>query len=411
MISGCLGAFIGLERQWDRQLAHPDRPIFAGLRTFTLWAIIGTLCAWVSEKNHPLFFLAGFLLVGAFVVILMIYRNRERPGAGLTTSAVAVLTYLIGGMVYWGEWALAIGISIGINLLLFHKTKLHSVSERLTPEDVRLALQFALLSGIILPLVPDQAFGPFLAFNPRSVWMMVVLVSGIGFAGYAAMRAIGSGGGLVITGLLGGLASSTATTLAMSRQSRERIELSADCALAIILACSIMPIRVGILVATISLPLMLQAWPALLLFVLPGLAFTIRHFVLRRKGESPRKIAGEIRNPLSLRIALQFAALYAVVVFVVKAAAYFLGSQGVFLASAISGLTDLDAIALSLADMLNLKQIDESTAARGILIATVANTFLKTTLACSLGSRPLRSPILVFAGGTALVAAIGWFLV
>jgi len=411
-ISGCLGAFIGLERQWDRQLKHPERRVFAGLRTFTLWAALGTLCAWLSETNHDLFFLAGFLAVAAFVGIFLIYRNRKKPGAGLTTAAVALLTYLIGGIVYWGEWVLAVGLTIGINLILFNKGRIHAASRKLTFEDVRMVLQFAVLTGIILPMVPNEAYGPFDAFNPRSIWMMVILVSGVGFLGYVAIRLIGASRGILVTGILGGVASSTATTLAMSRQSKAAPELGKEFALAVILACSVMPVRVGILIGAISLPLLGSLWPALLLFVLPGIVLTGLHYLQKRKGDSSEaELGGEFKNPLSLRIALQFGALYAVVVFVVKAASHYLGSEGVYLASAISGLTDLDAIALSLAEMLNVSQVTVDTAARGVVIATVANTAMKAGLSVALGARQMRAPILIFAGATLLIGVAGWFLV
>jgi len=410
-VSGCLGAFIGLERQWDRQLKHPERRVFAGLRTFTLWAALGTLCAWLSTENHELFFLAGFIAIASFVGIFLVYRNRSKPGAGLTTAAVALLTYLIGGIVFWGEWVLAVGLAVGINLILFNKSRIHAASRHFTIEDVRMVLQFAVLTGIILPLVPDQAYGPFDAFNPRSIWMMVVLVSGVGFLGYLAIRLIGATNGITVTGLLGGVASSTATTLAMSRQSKAAPELAGEFALAVILACSVMPVRVGILVGAISIPLISGVWIALALFVLPGILLTGLHFLRKRKEKNAAELDGEFKNPLSLRIALQFGALYAVVVFAVKAASHYFGNEGVYLASAISGLTDLDAIALSLAEMLNEAQVPAQTAARGVIIATVANTVMKAGLSVALGARGMRPSVLIFAGATALMGIVGWFLV
>jgi uncharacterized membrane protein (DUF4010 family) len=230
---------------------------------------------------------------------------------------------------------------------------------------------------------------------------MVVIVSGLGFAGYVAVRWFGSTRGIALTGLAGGLASSTATTLGMSKMSRERPELAEDCTLALIIACTIMLWRVEVLVLAISPPLAQALFIDFFLMSLPGAVFAGWRLW---RGTASAAAATVYRNPLSLRVALQFGALYAVVVFVVKIAALKFGGAGLLVASFISGLTDLDAIALSLSNLLRDGHLPVTLAMQGILLAAVANSLLKATLAASLGDRVLRRTTLLVLG---LTAAIG----
>lgn len=401
LVSGSLGALIGLERQWERQVGHPERRVAAGVRTFSLWAILGAVCAYLSTHGQKELFVAGLLAMAAWLGIFFYFQSREKSGAGFTTVATGLLTYLLGGLVVAGEARTALVLTVATLLLLAGKPSLHNISKNFTPEDARMALQFLAVTGAVLPLVPDRNFGPMGAFNLRSIWLMVVIVSGLGFAGYVAVRWFGSTRGIALTGLAGGLASSTATTLGMSKMSRERPELAEDCTLALIIACTIMLWRVEVLVLAISPPLAQALFLDFLLMSLPGAAFA----GWRLWRGSPSAAAATVyRNPLSLRVALQFGALYAVVVFVVKIAALRFGGAGLLVASFISGLTDLDAIALSLSNLLRDGHLPVTLAMQGILLAAVANSLLKATLAASLGDRVLRRTSLLVLG---LTAAIG----
>ena len=238
LTSASLGALLGLERQWSSERESPGKDAVAGVRTFALWAIMGTLCAWFGREVQPGFFLAGFAAMTVFLALSLRHRAAEDRDVGLTTSAVGLATYLLGGLVLHGHGKTAVVVAISMLLLLASKQWLHDLSRRFSTTDVYQALQFAAVTGIILPLVPDRPLGPYGAFNPFMIWLMVVLVSGLGFFGYVAMRIFGENRGIAFTGLLGGLASSTATTLAMSRQSREIPGTGRLCALAVVLACS-----------------------------------------------------------------------------------------------------------------------------------------------------------------------------
>jgi uncharacterized membrane protein (DUF4010 family) len=400
IVSGSLGALVGLERQWDEQVRHPEARIPAGLRTFTLIALLGTLCAHFSNLLHPAVFAAGLLALAIWMGAYIFSRKDEKPGAGLTTAASAAMVYLIGGMAHSKEWREAVMITVVLLFLLSSKSAIHGISRSFTKEDVRMALQFLAVSGVVLPLVPDRSFGPYEAFNPRSVWLMVVIVSGLGFAGYVAVRSLGQSLGIILTGLAGGLASSTATTLSMSRLSKERPDFSKDCALAIVLACTVMLWRVNALVLVISPALAIDLLVDMAAMSLPGVLYAA--WQLLRPG---RAAAGteSYRNPLNMKVALQFAALYAVVVFTVKAANAHFGNAGLLVASFLSGLTDLDAIALSLSNLFAGGSVTVRFAGAGIVIAAVANSLMKLGLAWSLGDKALRKPVALLLGSTILI--------
>jgi uncharacterized membrane protein (DUF4010 family) len=411
LVSASLGALLGLERQWSGERAGQEQDATAGVRTFALWAVIGTLCAWLSREQHPLFFLAGFAGLAALLSMFTRGRRGDDEGLGLTTAAVGLLTYLLGGLVFFGQSKTAVVLAVSILILLASKERLHRLARKLSRDDVREALQFAAITGIVLPLVPDRPLGPYGAFNPFNLWLMVVLVSGLGFLGYVAVRVFGEDRGVAFTGLLGGLASSTATTLAMSRRSRAYPESGHLCALAVVLACTVMLARVAVLVGAVSLPLLATVAPWLALLAVPGLAFALRSWGQLRHRHPPDAGAHEVRNPLSLRVAIQFAILYALVILVVRWANDTFGGAGLYWASFLSGLTDLDAIAISVSQMQVSGSVATSEAGRAVLLAAGANSALKAGLALALGSGGMRRPIMLVLGATFLLAlGAAWIL-
>jgi uncharacterized membrane protein (DUF4010 family) len=409
VISASLGALIGLQRQWAEQQTNPDVPLLAGLRTFTLWAMWGTFSALAAERGYPLFYPVAF--AGLLLLLLAIYRcNPEKPGGlGPTTITVAVLTFGIGSLVYWEQRTLAVFLTVSLLLVLASRQAVHNWTKKLTRDDIRSALQFAAITGVVLPLVPRADFGPFGAFNPFSTWLMVVLVAGLGFLGYAAMRVLGTQAGIGVTGLIGGLASSTATTLAFSRQSRDMVELSRSFALAIILACTVMLARVAFMVLAVNPSVFSELWPALAVMSLPGIGIGIWWWKSQRTPSTVSEPA--LRNPLSLGMAIKFALLYAAVVFFAKAASHYYGGAGVYWVSFFSGLTDMDAIALSLSQMAGSGQIDATQAARGILIGALSNTGVKAGLAIAFGSVALRGNILLAMGLTLVAGFAAWWMI
>ncbi|MEI6322141.1 MAG: MgtC/SapB family protein [bacterium] len=401
LVSGSLGALIGLERQWDEQSRHDDTHVLAGLRTFTLWALFGVLCAWFSQTVHVLFFIAGFAAMVLWITIFLQRGGRGGSDPGFTTGAAAMLTFLIGGLVFWQQERVALVLAVSIMLLLALKPTLHRFTRGITTEDARSAMKFAAVSGVVLPLVPNESLGPYGAFNPHTVWLMVVLVSGVGFAGYLAVRGLGQQIGIAVTGLLGGLVSSVATTLTMSRQSRERPAESRDCSLAILLACTVMIGRVGLLVGIVSPKVLTVLWPSLVVVSLPGALWCCWRMI-HGGSASASGACTPVGNPLRLRVALQFGALYAAIVFLVKATIAAEGNAGVLVVSGLSGLIDLDAITLSLSQMFRASTLSSTIASQGILLAILANTIIKAGMAAIFGAPALRLEVLCVLGITSI---------
>lgn len=402
VVSACLGALIGLIRQWGDQQEQESRE-FAGLRTHALWAVLGCVSGSAGGKLEPYVLIVAMIGVAAHLVFPVLGR-RDRQPPGSTSFAEALLTLLCGALVSWGETRAAVLVAALTMVVLGSKKPIHSWARELTTADIRGTLQFVAITGVILPLVPDQPLGPIGAFNPYSTWLMVVIISGLGFAGYVTIRIVGPRSGILLTGILGGLASSTACTLAFSRRSRESPALSEHYALAVVAACTIMLPRVVLAVGIVNADLAGRLAAPFALMAIPGLAFIAWVWLRRRPTHRPGDTPA-LGNPLGLLTAMKFAALYAVIAFLVRAFRAQGWTEGMLPLSFISGLTDLDAIALSLAREGNNGH--GAAAALSVTVAAVANTLLKAGLAVALGSTGLRRRIVLVLGATA-AAGTAW---
>ncbi len=410
--SAGLGALIGLIRQWSEQADKPHGAEYNGLRTFTLWSVLGCVAAFLSTEYSPAILPVVVFAITAQLVARAGSAQSDAVGAvGSTTFAAALLTMLVGALVYWQQHQAAVLISATTGVLLGLKARIHAWTRGFTDADIRGTLQFIAITGVILPLVPNRDFGPFAAFNPYSTWLMVVLISGLGFTGYVAMRLLGTSAGILLTSLLGGLASSTATTLAFSRRSREDPGLSRHYALAVVAACSMMLPRVLVALSVFNREL---AWHLVLPFAVmavPALGYGVWLWFARRN-QTETVGAPALANPLSLRTAVKFALLYSAITFLVKAAANWeMLHTGLLPLSFVSGLTDMDAISLSVVESLNDGNLTLTLAARAVLVAAIANSLLKAGLTLSLGSPELRR----HAGGVLILTALGgvggWWLI
>lgn len=398
LISACLGALIGLFRQWEIQQESPTESEFAGVRTFTIVAMLGCISAYTGQSHAPGSFVAVLVVLGAILAVSKKSRPAESAG-GQTTPGAVILTLFTGGLVFWGERGSAVLVATLTVLLLSLKQPIHQWTRRFTVADARSALQFVAITGVILPLVPNRDLGPYGAFNPFSMWLMVVLISGLGFLGYILMRLLGNQAGISLTGLVGGLASSTATTLAFSRRSRDDPARSLEYALGVVLASNVMIVRVLIVVAAIHAPLAWAAAAPLAAMLLPGLALAAWMWLKRRPGSGPVD-APPVSNPLSLKTAIHFAMLYALVKLLVKMAQHAEVDTGVLVLSGIAGLTDVDAITVSTSDSARQGGMDLSLAARAIAIACISNTVAKAAIGATLGSPALRQRVAVVLGVT-----------
>jgi uncharacterized membrane protein (DUF4010 family) len=300
-----IGLLIGVERERQQDAA-------AGLRTFALIAVLGCLFALLSEKTgSPWILVVGLLAVTAAMVGANYNAPQEESHPGFTSEIAVIVCYGLGAAVWFGYDILAVMLAITTTVLLYFKTELHSISEKMTGKDMHSILQFAVLSFVILPILPNQDYGPFNAFNPRQVWWMVVLISGLALAGYMALRIVGARHGAAVLGVFGGLASSTATTMMFSRHAAERPEMLRLATPVILIANLMVMVRLWLISSMLSPALMLPLAIVFACGILPGLLFTLYGWKsLSEGGDLPMP---EVTNPTELKTALSFGALYALV--------------------------------------------------------------------------------------------------
>lgn len=394
-----LGVLLGLERERTKRQTS-----FAGVRTLGLLALSGGVAAFIDESlGRPWLALAVFAAEAALVVVA--YRvTAERGELGVTTEVSALLAFLLGFLCVRGYVMTAAGLAVASGAVLALKDWLHRLSSRIEAADVEATLKFAIVSIIILPLVPDRTFGPapLDVINPFQIWLMVVLISGLNFASYLLVKIVGAEHGIGLTGLLGGLVSSTAVTLGFSQRSRAEPAQATPLALGILIAWTVMFVRVVVLVAAVDARLLARVGLAMLAFGLPSLAICWLLWRRQRPAETASVSAGQ--NPFELGEAIRFGLLFGVITFAAKAAQVYLGDSGVYLAGAIAGLTDVDAIALSMAQLARADAAGTGLASRTIVIAVAANTLFKTGMVAFLAEPSLRKLILA-ASGVILVSA------
>jgi uncharacterized membrane protein (DUF4010 family) len=388
-----IGILVGLQREYA--FGGPEKEIFAGVRTFGLMGLIGCGAALVSDiLGSPWPFVAAMLVVGAFLAVTY-YIDAMRGDVGLTTEVAAVLTVLAGALAYWHYTLLAVAIAVIMAVLLSIKVEAREFVQRLSREDIFATLKLAVISAIILPLLPNQNFGPqpFDIFNPFKIWLLVVFISGINFIGYVLVKLIGTDKGIGLTGLVGGLASSTAVTLSFTQRSKVEPILSKAFALAITAAWTVMFVRVIVEVLAVNAALMRVLWLPLLAAMGVGLATCLVFYLRQPSSDEEREV--EFSNPFQLAPAILFGLVFIVVLGISRASEVFIGDAGLYITSFVSGLATVDAITLSLAQLSRDPTVLEpSLASRAIVIAAVANTFAKGMIVIVAGSTVLRRTIL-----------------
>lgn len=393
---------IGLERE-----RTPSAK--AGLRTFTLVALFGTLAALLSEQTGTAWVLAGGLLVVGGMMVAA-YARAPDPGddPGTTTVAAIALCYGLGAMVWYGYHQLAVMLAIVSTVLLYFKAELHGITRSLTRRDLISFLQFAVLSLVILPLLPNQDYGPYRALNPYQIWWMVVLISGVSLAGYAALRIAGQRHGAPLMGLLGGLVSSTATTLVFSRHARGNAALIPVAVVVILLANLMVLIRLGVIAAVVSPRLLPALLPVLGGGLIAGLlGTTLLWRGLRSDGDLPDL---ELNNPTEIRTALGFGLLYAAVLFAAAWLSDYAGSQGLYTVALVSGLTDVDAITLSSLRLFGLDKLVQDQVVTAVTLAFIANMAFKSGLILFIGGKLLARKTAVGMLAIVLGVAAGWLV-
>lgn len=395
-----IGLLIGMERE-----RRPDAA--AGLRTFALVAMLGCLFALLGEKTGgPWLLVAGLLVISGSMIASNFSAQQEEQYRGFTSEAAIIVTYGLGAAVWFGYSTLAVMLAITTTVLLYLKAELRQFSERTTPKDINSILQFAVLSLVILPILPSEDFGPYNAINPRQVWYMVVLISGLALSGYLALRIIGARHGAALLGIFGGLASSTATTMMFSRHARDHADLIHMSAIVILIANVMVMIRLWLVASVVAPTLATQIAIVFACGIVPGVAMALyRWKVLSDAGDLPMP---EVKNPTEMRTAVSFGLLYAVVVLASAWLQDIAGSSGLYIVALVSGLTDADASVLSTLRMFNLDKVVSGDAVIAVTLALLANLVFKIGLVLSIGGGKLARHALpgLFAIGGGMVAGL-----
>ncbi len=377
-----LGMLVGLQRERSPSSTH-----VGGVRTFPLVTVLGAMCAMLEPVMGPWLAVVAFLgVVAAGILANVIGSRRGDPEPGMTTEVAMMVMFVVGVMLASEMRDLAVAVGVGTAILLQLKERLHSWARRLGDRDIHAVMQFALITFIVLPVLPNQTYGPFDVLNPHRIWLMVVLVVGISLSGYIAFRMLGKTHGTLVAGLVGGLISSTATTVSYARRAKESHEIEGAVCAILLLATLVMFGRViaeirlvsPTHVTEIATPIAIMAAVTMVCAALALLGHG------KDSGEMP-----EQENPTELKGALMFGALFTVILLFVAAAKEWFGDTGIYAVAAISGLTDMDAITLTSGRLAERGRLEPDAAWRAILLATMSNMVFKTGIVWSLGGAKL----------------------
>ncbi len=396
-----IGLLIGLERE-----RNPAAK--AGVRTFALVSLLGTLAALAGIYVNTDWLLPVGLLAVTGMLIVAYARVGPGEDPGTTTVAAAGVAYLLGALAGLGEAPLATALAIVVTALLYFKPELESVTSALSREEQVSLLQFLVITFIVLPILPDRAYGPYGVLNPRHIWLMVVLIAGVGVASYIAMRVAGERHGTLLTGLLGGLVSSTATTALYARRSTDAPG-SVQVALVVVsLANLVVLVRVGVYSALVAPGIVPRLLPVLGSALAAGLVAVALLYLRADRGT--RLALPAARNPAEIGMALRFGALYAAVLFVAAWLEDAIGNRGLYLATALSGLADVDPGVLSALNLFVDERVSAGTAVAAIAVALATNMLFKLGVLAWLG-RGLFLPALAPFGAALAGGAAGLLFV
>lgn len=440
-----IGALIGVERQYsgtrpgaadaptEAPAVPPPDGATAGVRTYALFALMGGVTAHLAP-SAPWLLPAALLVLGALLLASYLHGLRTQQDAGLTSEVSAVLTFLLGAMAVSGHTTVAGACAVVVTGLLALKRRLHELAWKVKQDDILAALKLAVITVVILPILPaeplvlgdwldrreppavgapqvapeeapapsapappagreDRGERPWyhdISISPRKVWHLVVLISGVSFAGYVLVQVLGAARGLFVTAALGGVASSTAVSLSFSQRSREQPDLSPRLGMGIIVANAIMPLRLLLVVALVDVRVALRvALPLLAMVAAGGLCALGLH--LRRRSQPQHSVnAPALKNPFEITPALELGAAFALVLVVAQVVEALFGAAGTYGLSFVSGLGGADPISLALSEQAAAGRVPATTAAIGVALAAASNTLVKGGFVVWLGAPPLR---------------------
>jgi len=399
-----IGALVGIDR--EKRKSEDGHGSIGGLRTFLLIAAAGALTAWLSlEFESYWIFAAGLICASAMVAAGYLTHARVHADSiGLTTEMAALVVFLLGGTVMFGYVEIAVGLAIAVSAALAYKQPLHGLVDRIGREDWYAVLRLLIATFIVLPLLPDAPVDPWGALNPYKLWLLTILIASLSLVGYVASRLLGSDRGAAVTGLSGGLVSSTAVTLTFARLSRDDAVAADALACGILIAWATMFARVIVEVLVVNAQLLGALWPPILAMAAATILAAGWFYLGSRRagdGHGHRSADGLIlSNPFSLTAAAKFTAFFAVVLMFVALAGRHYEGQGMLLVAALAGLTDVDAITLSMAEYARSGG-EAATAADAIVVAALTNTAVKTGMVTLLGGPALRARMLLM--GVAII--------
>lgn len=400
------GLIIGLERGWKEREATEGSRV-AGLRTFGLIGLAGGIVGVLATEHGGVVLATGLAGITALAAIgYWLDHRQDETDVSVTTAVAIPVAFGLGALATIGHAGTAAAVAVVVALLLGLKPQLHAGLRAMSRDDLLAALQLLLASVVVLPLLPNQGFGPYEALNPYKLWWLVVLVSAASFAGYAAVRAVGPHIGMLALGFLGGLVSSTAVSLALARAVRQAPAIRSAAAAGAMAATSVMAARIGIIGSLLAPELMPRIAPAATAAAVAGVAMTFIY--MRRTGhaETPEKSA--LSNPFELRVAIQYALLVGLTIVASRAMLEWLGDAGLYTVSAIGGLLDVDAPVVAAAN-LTRQGIAIGTALISIALAVTVNSITKLALIAGYGDLSLAARVGIgyaVMGAAVIVAAV-----
>lgn len=391
VLSLVLGFLIGLQREMHTIYSHKTKD-FGGARTFSIIALFGYLSAWFTSFS-PYFFLIASALMGLLLIAAYIINSLATSEKGATTELSALVTFIIGAMLHFSPLIFSVFITMIVLFILNLKEKIQEYEQTLTKQDLGAAIVFLLMTFVILPILPDKTIDPMGLVNLHNIWIMVVLVAGISFFGYIAIRLLGSAHGIGIAGLFGGLVSSTAVAMSMARRVHENGFLTKNLAIGIALASSMMLVRAGIEIWVINPDLIRPFVLPIAIGSLCGYGYIGFLYVTSKRENIPQNI--EFKNPFDLKEALVMGLLFGITLALITLSNRHIGASGVYAVTIVSGIADVDAIILSLSSLAK-NGLSPATANYAILIAILSNTIAKAILVFFLGTGQLFRFVFIY---------------
>ena len=403
LVAAGVGLIIGLEREFN---THNDVAHIGGIRTFTLVSLLGYSVGVLSDKISPEIAIAAG--AGFFLLVIVAYFVQTQKGKfGLTTELALAMTFLLGIFISAGYIRESLAIVVLITVVLSLKDQLHGFVSRITEEELFAFIKFFVFALLVLPLLPGEPFGPEGILNARDIGWIVLLVLAINFSGYLLLKFSSRDKGILLTAIIGGLFSSTMIAWVFSSRSREKPELAGAYGAGIVLASSVMFVRVFLVTAIFAYPVALSLFLPLLLMLAASLLPTYQVFRSTKEAAPRQDLSAD--NPLDIKNALFFAVLYIAISLLMYGSRHWLGDTFAYLSGAMAGIADIDAITISTAKWASAEGTRTPVAANIILLAVLSNSLFKLTVSILRGTAEIRKPVLT-GFGLVLLAGILFLL-